>query len=70
MKEGKGNNGEKYSGFKEVRNLMVSSQIVSRGIKDKQVIAAMRTAGFRTLNLSLGTTAKTQQKLLSLQEGL
>ena len=42
MKEGKDNNGEKYSGFKEVRNLMVSSQIVSRGIKDKQVIAAMQ----------------------------
>jgi hypothetical protein len=29
---------------------------------DKQVIAAMRTAGFRTLNLSLGTTSTAQQK--------
>ena len=29
---------------------------------DEQVIAAMQAAGFRTLNLSLGTTAKTQQK--------
>ena len=43
MKEGKGNKDEKYSGFKEVRNRMVSSQIVSRGIKDKRVIAAMQT---------------------------
>jgi radical SAM superfamily enzyme YgiQ (UPF0313 family) len=29
---------------------------------DEQVIAAMQAAGFRTLNLSLGTTAKIQQK--------
>jgi anaerobic magnesium-protoporphyrin IX monomethyl ester cyclase len=29
---------------------------------DEQVIAAMQAAGFRTLNLSLGTTAKAQQK--------
>ena len=29
---------------------------------DEQVIAAMKAAGFRTLNLSLGTTAKAQQK--------
>ena len=29
---------------------------------DEPVIAAMQAAGFRTLNLSLGTTAKTQQK--------
>ncbi len=29
---------------------------------DEQVVAAMQAAGFRTLNLSLGTTAKTQQK--------
>jgi radical SAM superfamily enzyme YgiQ (UPF0313 family) len=29
---------------------------------DEQVIAAMRAAGFRTLNLSLGTTAKAQLK--------
>ena len=43
MKEGKGNKDKKYSGFKEVRNRMVSSQIVSRGIKDKRVIAAMQT---------------------------
>ena len=43
MKEGKGNKDEKYSGFKEVRNRMVTSQIVSRGIKDKQVIAAIQT---------------------------
>jgi len=42
MKEGKGNNGEKYSGFKEARNRMVTSQIVSRGIKDKRVITAMQ----------------------------
>jgi len=43
MKEGKGNKGEKYSVFKEARNRMVASQIASRGIKDKQVIAAMQT---------------------------
>ena len=43
MKEGKDNNSEKYSGFKEARNRMVTSQIVSRGIKDKQVITAMQT---------------------------
>jgi radical SAM superfamily enzyme YgiQ (UPF0313 family) len=29
---------------------------------DEQVIAAMQAAGFRTLNLSLGTTSKAQQK--------
>jgi radical SAM superfamily enzyme YgiQ (UPF0313 family) len=29
---------------------------------DEQVITAMKAAGFRTLNLSLGTTAKAQQK--------
>ena len=29
---------------------------------DEQVIAAMQAAGFRTLNLSLGTTAKAQQR--------
>lgn len=29
---------------------------------DEQVIAAMQAAGFRTLNLSLGTTARAQQK--------
>jgi len=43
MKEGKDNNSEKYSGFKEARNRMVASQIVSRGIKDKRVIVAMQT---------------------------
>ena len=43
MKEGKGNKGEKYSGFKEARSRMVSSQIVSRGIKDERVIDAMQT---------------------------
>ncbi|MBW2470466.1 MAG: radical SAM protein, partial [Deltaproteobacteria bacterium] len=29
---------------------------------DEQVVAAMQTAGFRTLNLSLGTTSKAQQR--------
>jgi len=29
---------------------------------DEQVVAAMQAAGFRTLNLSLGTTSKAQQK--------
>ena len=43
MKEGKGNKGEKYSGFKEARSRMVSSQIISRGIKDERVIDAMQT---------------------------
>lgn len=43
MKVEKDNKGEKYSGFKEARNRMVSSQIIARGIKDKRVIAAMQT---------------------------
>jgi radical SAM superfamily enzyme YgiQ (UPF0313 family) len=29
---------------------------------DEQIVAAMQAAGFRTLNLSLGTTSKSQQK--------
>ncbi len=43
MKEEKDKNGEKHSGFKEARDLMVSSQIITRGIKDERVIAAMQT---------------------------
>lgn len=43
MKERKGNKSKKHSGFKEARDAMVSSQIVSRGIKDERVIAAMQT---------------------------
>jgi protein-L-isoaspartate(D-aspartate) O-methyltransferase len=43
MKERKGNKSKKHSGFKGARDLMVSSQIITRGIKDERVIAAMQT---------------------------
>ena len=43
MKEQKDSKGEKNSGSNEARIKMVSSQIVSRGIKDERVIDAMQT---------------------------
>ncbi len=43
MKEEKDSNSKKYSEFKEARNRMVSSQLISRGIKDNRVVTAMRT---------------------------
>jgi len=42
MKEGKDNKGEKSIHLKEARARMVSSHIISRGIKDDRVIAAMQ----------------------------